>query len=254
MALELGYRHVDTAQMYDNEADVGKAIADSGLRREDVFIVSKVHPENFSTDRFQPSVRRSLDDLSIASLDLLLLHWPPLDQPIEPVVELLQQAHDLGYAKSIGVSNFTPRLLERACQVGSAPIVINQVEFHPPGPVGLTRSGRVLWRRYCGLLSIGTGRGDPGTGDPRNRPAPRPFGRTDCAAVDSSARRGCRPHVDEAEECGGQSGSAGFFSRRPRDGGDIRAWRARSTARLTGRFGSGLGRLVPQGPRLLRLA
>ncbi len=131
MALELGYRHIDTAQMYGNEVDVGKAIAQSDLPRDGLFIVSKVHPENFATDRFLPSIRQSLDELGLARLDLLLLHWPPLDQPVEPVVEALVRAVESGFARAIGVSNFTKSMVTAACKVSHVPIALNQIEFHP---------------------------------------------------------------------------------------------------------------------------
>ncbi|MGQ0564383.1 MAG: aldo/keto reductase [Gemmobacter sp.] len=130
-AAEAGYRAFDTAQMYGNEADTGAALADCGVARGDLCITTKVHPENFTEAAFLPSVERSLKDLRIDQADLLLLHWPPIDGDIAPSLRLLQQAHDRGLAANIGVSNYTVQMLRDARAIVDAPIVTNQVEFHP---------------------------------------------------------------------------------------------------------------------------
>jgi 2,5-diketo-D-gluconate reductase B len=130
MALDLGIRHIDTAQMYGNERDVGRALRDSGLRRGEIFVVTKVDPGNLGADRFATSVARSMDDLG-GPADLLLIHWPPDDADLEAVVDRLQAERDRGMTRSIGVSNFSPRLLRRAQLQAAGALINNQVEFHP---------------------------------------------------------------------------------------------------------------------------
>jgi len=131
MALELGIRHIDTAQNYGNEREVGRAIAASGVKREDIFLVTKVGPENLSAARFGPSVKASLDKLGVDSVDLLLIHWPPPEKSLEATIDRLSESKALGYARNIGVSNFTVALLKRAVARAGAKIINNQVEFHP---------------------------------------------------------------------------------------------------------------------------
>lgn len=130
MALDLGIRHIDTAQMYGNERDVGHALRDSGLRRDEIFVVTKVDPGNLGADRFATSVARSMDDLG-GPADLLLIHWPPDDADLEAVVDRLLTERDRGMTRSIGVSNFSPRLLRRAQLRAAGALINNQVEFHP---------------------------------------------------------------------------------------------------------------------------
>jgi len=135
-ALNAGYRHIDTAQMYGNEAEVGEAVANSAVPRDDVFLTTKVWPDNFGT--LQQSVEDSLRKLRVDAVDLLLLHWPRFDDSLESAVKALNEAHRAGMARHIGVSNFTAGLIEQASAVSDAPLVNNQVEYHPflnQGPV-----------------------------------------------------------------------------------------------------------------------
>ncbi len=132
MALDCGFRHIDTAQAYDNESAVGDGVRASGLKREDVFLVTKVHFDNLRKAKFLPSVRTSLDQLNFDKVDLLLIHWPPRDDTLfDPAVDALCEAQSLGLTKHVGVSNFTPRLLRRASKRAKVPLIANQVEFHP---------------------------------------------------------------------------------------------------------------------------
>ena len=132
MALEVGFRHIDTAQMYGNEVEVGRAIAVSGLKPGEVFVTTKVSRGNLAADRFLASVRRSLDNLRREQVDLLLIHWPPDDaREIEPVIDRLNLAAEDGLAARIGVSNFTVAYLRRAVARSARKLAINQVEFHP---------------------------------------------------------------------------------------------------------------------------
>lgn len=130
MAIELGIRHIDTAQMYGNEADVGRSIAESGLPRGAFYVVTKVDPGNVGPSRFADSVARSMDDLH-GPADLLLIHWPPADAEIEPALDRLMAEKQKGHAKSIGISNFSPAMMRRAQAHCAGAIINNQVEFHP---------------------------------------------------------------------------------------------------------------------------
>lgn len=131
MALELGYRHLDTAQMYGNEAEVGRAIRESGVPRSEIFLTTKVHPDNYGTDGFAPSVSRSLEALQVDSVDLLLLHWPHPSLEMADVLVRLLETQEAGQAKTIGVSNFGPEDLVRAQQIAGNRLACNQIELHP---------------------------------------------------------------------------------------------------------------------------
>lgn len=130
-AAEVGYRAFDTAQMYGNEAEVGEALKATGIARDELCITTKVHPDNFGEDRFIAAVERSLKDLGVDDVDVLLLHWPTIGGDIAPSLECLQQAHEKGLAKNVGVSNYTIAMMREAASIIDAPIVTNQVEFHP---------------------------------------------------------------------------------------------------------------------------
>jgi 2,5-diketo-D-gluconate reductase B len=130
-ALELGYRHIDTAQNYDNEREVGEAIARSGVKRDEVFLVTKVARDHLMARNFIPSVTESLERLGTDYVDLLLIHWPPEEKDLDTVIDSLCEAQNLKLTRAIGVSNFTIPLLKRAAARARHPIVNNQVEFHP---------------------------------------------------------------------------------------------------------------------------
>lgn len=130
-AVEVGYRAFDTAQMYGNEADTGAALAASGVARGDLCVTTKVHPDNFSDALFLPSVEASLKALQIEVADVLLLHWPPVGGDIAPSLRLLQAALERGLTRAIGVSNYTVQMMRDAKSIVDAPLVTNQVEFHP---------------------------------------------------------------------------------------------------------------------------
>jgi 2,5-diketo-D-gluconate reductase B len=134
MALEIGYRHLDTAQSYGTEQTVGEAVRRSGLGRNDVFITTKVADTNLAPSDFLPSVRRSLETIGVDQVDLLLIHWPVPEEvvPFESYMSALKQAQDDGYARLIGVSNFTITHLERSAKLlGGGALATNQVEIHP---------------------------------------------------------------------------------------------------------------------------
>lgn len=129
-AIQIGYRHLDTAQLYDNEKEVGIAVRDSGIARKDFFITTKVWPSNLGAERFLPSVEESLSKLKMDYVDLLLIHWPHQEFHVEDYINILMQAQQKGFAKTIGVSNFNIAQLKQAKKTG-AEIVTNQIEFHP---------------------------------------------------------------------------------------------------------------------------
>ncbi|ELY45950.1 aldo/keto reductase, partial [Natronorubrum tibetense] len=130
-ALEVGYRHVDTAQMYDNERAVGNAIASSDVDREEVFVVTKVHRKNAAFDDVLESTRRSLERLGLSTVDLLLLHAPSSRAPLEETLAAMNELQDEGKVEHVGVSNFGIDQLESARELSETPIVANQVKYHP---------------------------------------------------------------------------------------------------------------------------
>jgi 2,5-diketo-D-gluconate reductase B len=130
MALELGLRHIDTAQMYGNESAVGRAIRASGIARDELYVVTKVDPGNLGGARFASSVAASLEALG-SPADLLLIHWPPADDDFDATIERLVAEQAKGSATAIGVSNFSSAMLRRAQALAKGAIICNQVEFHP---------------------------------------------------------------------------------------------------------------------------
>ena len=132
VAFETGFRHLDTAQLYDNEHDVGEAVRRSGLKRDEIFVTTKVSPDNLPAERFLDSVRRSLDALGVDSVDLLLIHWPSRDRNLfDGAIDRLVECATMELAGKVGVSNFTPKMLERAAGRAAGRLVTNQVEYHP---------------------------------------------------------------------------------------------------------------------------
>ena len=129
-AIDFGYRHIDTAQLYDNESEVGTAIQQSPIDRSEIFLTTKVWPSRLSKEDFLPSVEESLRKLKTDYVDLLLIHWPNANIPIQETVAELIKAQEQDKAKHIGVSNFPIALLARTIGLG-ANIICNQVEYHP---------------------------------------------------------------------------------------------------------------------------
>lgn len=130
-AADVGYRAYDTAQMYQNEAETGEALKATGLAREDLCITTKVANDNFGADKFVASVENSLTQLGVDFVDVLLLHWPPADGDIAPSLRLLEDCLKRGLTRNIGISNYTVAMMREAVNIVDAPIVTNQVEFHP---------------------------------------------------------------------------------------------------------------------------
>lgn len=140
-ALGLGYRHIDTAAIYDNEEGVGKGLASSGLAREDIFVTTKLW--NTEQGRTEPrdALRRSLDKLGLDRVDLYLIHWPsPMRDRYVDSWLALQELREEGLATSIGVSNFQPEHLDRLAATSATIPAVNQVELHPYFQQGVLRS------------------------------------------------------------------------------------------------------------------
>ena len=128
-ALSLGYRHIDTAQMYGNEEEVGRGISGSGVDREDIFLVTKLRTGNFTREKALGSGRESVKKLGTDYVDLLLMHWPNPSVPLEETLGAMRGLQEEGSVKHIGVSNFPASMVEEATQY--AEIFCNQVEYHP---------------------------------------------------------------------------------------------------------------------------
>lgn len=130
-ALNLGYTHIDTARMYDNETAVGQGLRDSGVARDRIFLTTKIWPEDFARDDFLAAADDSLRNLGVDHVDLLLLHWPSPTVPLEETLDALSTVVEQGKARHAGVSNFTISLCQQAVAAARVPIVCNQVEYHP---------------------------------------------------------------------------------------------------------------------------
>lgn len=135
LALDIGYRHIDTAQIYENEAEVGQAIQNaiknSGIDRRDIFLTTKVWMENVSKAKFAKSVDESLKKLKTEYVDLLLIHWPVNDVPLQEQVEALAAVQKSGKAGLIGVSNYPVAMMQEVLNEYGVKIANNQVEYHP---------------------------------------------------------------------------------------------------------------------------
>jgi len=141
-ALELGYRHVDTAQAYGNEAAVGEGLAAAAVEREDVFLATKVWIDQLAPETVRESMAASLDRLGVETLDLLYVHWPAGAYDPEATMSAFAALREQGRIEHVGVSNFTPDHLEAAGAAIDEPIFANQVEMHPLLP-------QTALREYC---------------------------------------------------------------------------------------------------------
>jgi diketogulonate reductase-like aldo/keto reductase len=130
-AIRLGYRHIDTAQMYGNERDVGEGVRASGIKRDEIFVVTKVSPDNLAPGLLTRSVKDSIAALRLGEIDLLLLHWPNKGVPLKDTIGALVAAKRDGLVRHIGVSNYTVALIEEASRLAGDQLVCNQVEMHP---------------------------------------------------------------------------------------------------------------------------
>jgi len=130
-ALRLGYRHLDTAELYENEREVGEGLRGSGVRRRDVFVTTKIWPTHFAPRDLERAARDCLVRLRLNETDLLLLHWPNPQIPLAETLGALGKVKRDGLTHHIGISNFTVALVEQAVQLSTEPLVCNQIECHP---------------------------------------------------------------------------------------------------------------------------
>jgi diketogulonate reductase-like aldo/keto reductase len=130
-ALRGGYRHLDTAEMYKNEAEVGEGLRASGVKRDEVFVVTKIWPSHYEPRALEGAAKDSLSKLRLPYVDLLLLHWPNPEVPLADTLGALCKVKQAGLTRHIGVANFTVPLIEQAVRLAGEPLVCNQVEMHP---------------------------------------------------------------------------------------------------------------------------
>jgi diketogulonate reductase-like aldo/keto reductase len=130
-AAKLGYRHIDTAQAYENEREVGEGLRASGVKRDELFVTTKVWTTHFAPNDLERSTKESLVKLRMPHVDLLLLHWPNPHVPLAETLGALAHAKRMGLTRHIGVSNFTVALIEEAVKACPEPLVCDQVEYHP---------------------------------------------------------------------------------------------------------------------------
>jgi diketogulonate reductase-like aldo/keto reductase len=130
-AIRIGYRHIDTAQMYGNEAEVGEGVRASGVKREEILVTTKVQPTLLAPNDLERSVKESLAKLRLDVIDLLLIHWPNARVPLSETLGAMAKMKREGYTRAIGVSNFNVDLIEEADKISPEPVVCNQIEYHP---------------------------------------------------------------------------------------------------------------------------
>jgi diketogulonate reductase-like aldo/keto reductase len=130
-ALRLGYRHLDTAEIYDNEQAVGEGLHASGIRRDEVFVTTKIWPSHFAPGQLERAARGCLTRLHLSEVDLLLLHWPNPQIPLAETLGSLAGVKREGLTRHIGISNFTVAQIEEAVRATREPLVCNQIECHP---------------------------------------------------------------------------------------------------------------------------
>jgi len=131
LALDLGYRHIDTAQMYENEKEVGNAISDSKIEREEIFITTKIYTLIVKNDGIEDSFENSLINLKTDYVDLLLIHFPAFTTNLSDMLDILFKLKETGKTKNIGISNFNHNLVNECIKLGYKDIFCNQVEYHP---------------------------------------------------------------------------------------------------------------------------
>ncbi len=130
-AIDLGYRHIDTAQIYKNEAEIGNAIKQSGIDRDEFFVTTKLWHTNLDHDDVLQSVEDSLRELKMPYVDLLLIHWPNDQHSLFQTLEAMLSLRDQGKVLDIGVSNFTLNMVREVIEDLRIPILTNQIEYHP---------------------------------------------------------------------------------------------------------------------------
>ena len=163
-ALDIGYRHLDTVANYGNETEVGQAIRESGVSRDDIFLTTKVARDNLAPDDLPRSVDKSLRKLAVDYVDLLLIHWPNAEIPLGDCLPALEQIKAAGKARAIGVANFPTAMLEESIAEHEAPLLCDQVEYHPflsqNRVLEFLRAHEMMLTAYC-PLARGAAKDDP---------------------------------------------------------------------------------------------
>jgi 2,5-diketo-D-gluconate reductase B len=196
-ALEIGYRQIDTARAYGNEAEVGAGIASSGVDRADIFLTTKIFPGDFAPEALRAAAEDSLRSLKTDYVDLLLLHWPDDSVPLEQTLAAMVALREAGKIRQLGVSNFPTGLLEEALQ--HAPVFCNQVEYHPVPRPGSAAGARPRERRARDRLLPARPRPRGGRRDAGgDRRVARQVGRPGRAALAARAA-GRLPHPEGVE-------------------------------------------------------
>jgi diketogulonate reductase-like aldo/keto reductase len=129
--LRLGYRYIDTAEMYGTGTEVGEGLRASGVARDEVFVTTKVWPDHLAPAALERAAKASLARLGLADVNLLLIHWPNPRIPLADTIGALCRMKVMGLTRNIGVSNFTVPLIEEAVRLSTEPLVTNQIEWHP---------------------------------------------------------------------------------------------------------------------------
>ena len=153
--LEMGYRHIDTARMYGNEAEVGRGLRDSGVDRGEVFLTTKIWPDDLAAADVARCVEDSLRTLATDYVDLLLIHWPNPAVPVTETLGAFARARESGQIRHIGVSNFPVALMQEAVDTAGAPVLCNQMEYHPfltqKRVLAYVRAHDIMLTAYCPL-------------------------------------------------------------------------------------------------------
>ena len=161
-ALDVGYRHIDTARMYANEREVGRGVRDSGVDRAEVFLVTKVWPDDLAAPAVARAVEDSLRALATDYIDLLLIHWPNPSVPLAETLGAFVRAREAGRVRHIGVSNFPVAAMREAVETVGAPVICNQMEYHPfltqKRVLAYARDKDIMLTAYCPLARGRVGR------------------------------------------------------------------------------------------------
>lgn len=224
-AILLGYRHIDTAQIYENERQVGEGIHATGIKRREIFVTTKIWTTHFAPNDLERSVKDSLVRLRMSEVDLALLHWPNPHVPLNETLGALAHIREQGLTRHIGVSNFTVALMAEAVATCPAPLVCNQIEYHPF--LGSDQSAECLqtaWHGGCCLFTAGAGRGQGNPVCPGgNRRETRGFRDADCVTLAHPARCWCNSAQRQGRAHVGKSGDLRFYLERRRDEPDFSA-------------------------------
>ncbi len=222
-AVRLGYRHIDTAQMYDNEREVGDGLRGSGVPRSNVFVTTKIWPTHFAPNDLVRSLKESLVKLRMSDVDLVLLHWPSDRVPLSETLDGLGDAKQAGLAKHIGISNFNVALSEKAVSLSKEPLVCNQVEYHPYlDQAKVLDACRRLGLATVAYSPIAKGRVKDDRGARADRRSASQDGRAGLFALARSAECRSDPAHLEARAAAGKSGCVRLRAQRRRDGENLR--------------------------------